>query len=318
MRMELGNMSANSTEYSISVSDMMQVLFEVILMVFICTVNTLTLIVVCLNRNLWTIHNMYIISLAVADLLTGLSLAYQIVFHIPEIKALLDQNKYLCLCRHVVFFIMIMASVTNMVLIAVDRWACIAYPFKYEHLATIPKAGVLIAISWIIGIILGAVPLFLNNWDLRYGCLFFKVLTMEYQVYCQGGTFLLCSIIIAACYCRIFCIAKRQRNSINTITTASNVGTSERRMTKLKKDSELVMMFCVVFVVFFLCSAPAFIFVVVSYTAGVSKSVNSFTVPIITINSGMNFFIYVVKNLQFRAALKATCSNCRTTVVGTS
>ena len=309
-------MSANSTELSMSVSDTIHVILDVIFMVFICTVNTLTLIIVCLNRNLWTVHNMYIISLAVADLLMGLSLSYQMILYIPEIKVLLDQNKYLCLCRHVIFFITIFASLTNMVLIAFDRWTCVVYPFKYERLATIPRAAILITIAWIIGIFLGVLPLFVNKWDLKYGCLFFKVLTMEYQVFCQGGTFVVCSVIIIFCYCHIFHTAKRQRENITRLTMSTSTVVIEARRMKYKRDRELVVMFCVVYAVFVLCSVPAFIFVIISYTGGVTKRVNSFTVPLLTINSGMNFFIYVFKNSHFRAALKATCLNCRTAIVG--
>ncbi|XP_041364142.1 adenosine receptor A3-like [Gigantopelta aegis] len=317
--MVLGNddVVTNLTEYNrITVSDMTQMAFEVILMVFVCTVNTLTLITVFLNRNLWTVPNMYIISLAVADFLTGLSLAYQIVFHIPEIKLVLDQNKYLCLFRHVLFFTMIGASLSNMILIAFDRWTCITFPLTYKRLATIQKAGILIGIAWIVATIIGSMPLYVNNWQQDTPCLFFKVLTMEYQVYVQGGFFIVCSIIIAACYGHIFRIAKREREAILRVTVISDAQADGARMAKFKRDWELVVMFGVVFGVFFLCSAPAFIFVTIAYTVGVSETVNSFTVPLLMMNSGMNFVIYVVKNSHFRTALKATCLNCRTTVIG--
>ncbi|XP_041364148.1 adenosine receptor A3-like [Gigantopelta aegis] len=311
-------MTTNFTEYNdISVGDMVTMVFEVILMAFICTVNSLTLIVVSLNRSLWTVPNMYIISLAVADLLSGLSLAYQMVFHIPGIKLEFDQNKYLCLFRHVLFFVMLGASILNMVLIAIDRWACITFPFAYERLATIPKAGILIGLTWIFAIFLGSIPLYVNHWKTDVRCRFFKVLTMEYQTYTQGGFFVVCSIIIAACYAHIFHTANRERKAILHITMITHTLTHERRRAKFKRDWELVVMFSVVFGVFFLCCTPAFIFIIITYTAGVSESVNSFTIPLLVMNSGMNFIIYVVKNSQFRRALKATCFCRRTSVVGT-
>ena len=285
-------------------------------MAFICTVNILTLVTVLKNKALWTVPNMYIISLAIADFLTGLSLAYQMVFHIPEIKSVFDQHKYLCLFRHVIFFTTLVTSVSNMVLIAFDRWACITYPFYYQRLATKQKAGVLLGIVWIIGIIIGSMPLYMNNWDPDIRCRFFKVLTIQYQVYILAGYLFVCTVIIAACYGHIFCIAKKQRRIIFQISIINNAITSETRIAKFKRDWELVVMFSVVFGVFFICSAPAFIFVIVSHTAGVPENVNSFTVPLLMTNSGMNFIIYVVKNSQFRAALKATCLKRRTSVVG--
>ena len=301
-----------TTDIVIGTSDIAQMAFEVILMVFVCTVNALTLIVVCLNRNLWTVPNMYIISLGFADLLSGLSLVYQMVFHVPEVKAVFDQNKYLCLFRHVVFFIAVAASILNMVLIAVDRWACITYPFAYERLATIPKAGMLIACAWVTAILVGSVPLYNNKWEHDVRCRFFKVLTLEYQVYVQGTFFVVCSIIIAACYGHIFSIAKTEREAILHTIITTNTLTDDTRMTKFKRDWELVVMFSVVFGVFFLCCVPAFIFIIVTYTAGVPETVNSFTIPLLMMNSGMNFIIYAVKNSQFRKAMKSTCLKCRT------
>ncbi|XP_041364143.1 histamine H2 receptor-like [Gigantopelta aegis] len=302
------NITANVTEHdTFSVSDMIHMTFELILMAFICTVNTLTLVTVSLNQNLWNVPNMYVISLAVADFLTGLSLAYQVVFHVPEIKSVFDQFKYLCLFKHVVFFTTHATSVSNMVLIALDRWACITFPFEYERLATIPKARILIAFAWIIATIIGSMPLYINKWEQNIRCRFFKVLTMEYQIYILGGYLTVCSIIIAACYGHIFRIAKREREAILRVTVISAAQTDGARMAKFKRDWELVVMFGVVFGVFFLCTAPAFIFVTIAYTVGVSETVNSFTVPLLMMNSGMNFIIYVVKNSQFRTALKATC-----------
>ena len=285
-------------------------------MVFICTVNSLTLIVVGLNKKLWTVPNMYIVSLTIADLLTGLSLAYQMVFHIPEIKSAFHHDKLLCLFRHVLLFVTLAASIVNMVLIAVDRWTCITFPFAYERLATLPKAAILIGIAWIFAILLGTVPLYYNHWEHEGLCLFGKVLTKEYQMYAQCGFFVVSSVIIAACYGHIFHTAKRERNAIMDLTVVANSLTHDKRKAKFRRDWELVVMFSVVFGVFFVCCFPAFLFVVITYTTGVPDTVNSFTIPVIVMNSGMNFIIYVVKNSHFRKALKATCFTSRRLAVG--
>ncbi|XP_041364144.1 octopamine receptor beta-2R-like [Gigantopelta aegis] len=309
------NMSANVTDYELTVGSMIKLTLEVILMAFVCTVNVLTLITVCLNRNLWTVHNMYVISLAVADFLTSLSIPYQMVYNVPEILAVFDNNKYMCLCKYVILFIVISISILHMVLIAVDRWACITYPHKYERLATIPKAGILIVFVWISGILLGTVPLYANEWTRNTDCVFFKVLNPEYQIYVQGGFFIVTSVIIAACYGHMFRVAKRRTETLRRLTSTGYTLNKETQMAKFKRDWELVKMFSVIFVVFFLCSAPSFLFIIVTYTAGVPENVISFTTPLLLTNSGMNFVIYVVKNYQFRTALKATCLNCRTSVV---
>ena len=284
-------------------------------MVFICTANALTLITVCLNRNLWNVHNMYVISLAVADFLTGLTLPYHMVSSMPYMKLVFDRTKYLCLFKYVILSTMILTSIVNIVTIAVDRWVCIAYPHKYDRLATIPKAGIIILFVWTTGIIIGTMPLYINKWELSSKCRFDRVLCIGYQVYCQGSILVLSGIIIAACYGHMLLVVKRRSNTVLQMRVTGNTMTNDPQTTKFKSDWKLVKMFSIIIVVFFICSAPSFVYVILSYSVGVPDDVNSFTIPLLVTNSGMNFIIYVVKNSKFRKALKATCLNCRTTVV---
>ncbi|XP_041364141.1 alpha-1A adrenergic receptor-like [Gigantopelta aegis] len=319
----------DATEYHIDSTAMVEMLLLFLVMMFIVIVNILTLITVAIHRIMWTVPNMYVVSLAMADLLTGFSIIYQLLPIFPELKPKFDSNKFLCLFKHSTLFTLVSTSILNMILIAFDRWAYVTYPFVYERLSTIKRAVMLIALSWVLGILIGTVPLYVNNW--RRGCRFFEVLSMEYQIYGQGSFFVVSSIIIAACYLHIFHIVRkqkalilRQRLSIANLDHTSCVPkrhrshsvwavipVGEMRLAKLHNDFDLVKTFSLVFGVFFCCCSPALILGIVTYTTGKYKDATIYTIPIVVLNSGMNFIIYVLRNSQFRQAVKATCFGCR-------
>ncbi|XP_041363513.1 beta-1 adrenergic receptor-like [Gigantopelta aegis] len=328
--------ATDSAEYHIDSTAKVEMLLLILVMMFIVIVNILTLITVAIHRVMWTVPNMYVVSLAIADLLTGFSIIYQLLPIFPDLKPKFDSNKFLCLFKHSTLFTLVSTSILNMILIAFDRWAYVTYPFVYERLSTIKRAVILIALAWVLGILIGTVPLYVNNW--RHGCRFFEVLSMEYQIYGQGSFLVVSSIIIAACYLHIFHIVRKQKAAIlrqrlliaNLNQTslvpsprishssphlshskASVTSMREAKLAKLQNDFDLVKMFGLVFGVFFCCCSPALILGIVTYSTGKYKDATIYTIPIVVLNSGMNFIIYILRSSQFRQAVKATCFGCR-------
>ena len=309
-----------SLEYSNNAFyDTLELIILVLLMLFICSVNMLTLVTVGYHRNMWTVPNMYVASLAMADFLTGLQVMYGMLPLFPSLKVVFDHDKMLCLWKHVTLFTAVTTSILNMDLIAIDRWAYITHPFAYTRLATVKKALIIIACTWFIGIFLGTVSLYVNKWN--NDCRFFKVLDENYQVYVQGGLFCASTVVIAGCYLHIFRIVVKQRATILkqkksvclSIDATGKDGkkSNDRKMKKLRRDWNLIKMFGIMFGVFFCCVTPVMICGVLTYKLGILQGATSITVPLVILNSGMNFFIYVFRNRQFQLAVKATLSGCR-------
>lgn len=102
-----------------------------ILLVLILCGNILTILAVRYSRRLRSvISNQFVLSLAISDILVGLTLPYHLAFFLSTD---LGESKPFCLLR---FFLVIMAccvSIWNLIAIALDRYIAICYPLHYSR-----------------------------------------------------------------------------------------------------------------------------------------------------------------------------------------
>ncbi|XP_017694702.1 PREDICTED: neuropeptide FF receptor 2 [Lepidothrix coronata] len=120
-----------------------------LLIFLLCMVgNGLVCFVVLRSKHMRTVTNLFILNLAVSDLLVG-------IFCMPT--TLLDNiiagwpfGSLVCKMSGMVQGISVSASVFTLVAIAVDRFRCIVYPFKQK--LTIPTAVTIVAVIWILAV----------------------------------------------------------------------------------------------------------------------------------------------------------------------
>lgn len=102
-----------------------------ILLIAILSGNILTILAVRYSRRLRSvISNQFVLSLAISDILVGLTLPYHLAFYL---NTELGDSKRACLLR---FFLVILAccvSIWNLIAIALDRYIAICYPLHYSR-----------------------------------------------------------------------------------------------------------------------------------------------------------------------------------------
>ncbi|XP_075903321.1 neuropeptide FF receptor 2a [Nelusetta ayraudi] len=119
------------------------------LIFLVCMVgNGVVCFIVLRSKNMRTVTNLFILNLAVSDLLVG-------IFCMPT--TLLDNiitgwpfGSLVCKMSGMVQGISVSASVFTLVAIAVDRFRCIVYPFKQK--LTISTATLIIVIIWVLAV----------------------------------------------------------------------------------------------------------------------------------------------------------------------
>lgn len=96
--------------------------------------NVLTITAILKSRRIsHVVSNQFILSLAISDLLVGLFLPYHMSFYIqPE----LGKDFAWCIARLALMSLACIASVLNIIAIAVDRFTAIVYPLHYNKFMT--------------------------------------------------------------------------------------------------------------------------------------------------------------------------------------
>ncbi|XP_043576401.1 neuropeptide FF receptor 2a [Chiloscyllium plagiosum] len=110
--------------------------------------NGLVCFIVVRNRHMRTVTNLFILNLAISDLLVG-------IFCMPT--TLVDNiltgwpfGSFVCKISGLVQGISVSASVFTLVAIAVDRFRCIVYPFKQK--LNVIVATIIIVIIWVLAV----------------------------------------------------------------------------------------------------------------------------------------------------------------------
>ncbi|XP_076020220.1 neuropeptide FF receptor 2-like [Genypterus blacodes] len=120
-----------------------------LLIFLVCMVgNSVVCFIVLRSKNMRTVTNLFILNLAISDLLVG-------IFCMPT--TLVDNiitgwpfGSVVCKLSGMVQGISVSASVFTLVAIAVDRFRCIVYPFKQK--LTIATSKLIIVIIWVLAV----------------------------------------------------------------------------------------------------------------------------------------------------------------------
>jgi len=244
--------------------------------------NTLVIVVVARNRHLHTVTNMFITSLAVADLLVCLVAQ-------PMYAAFLygfSPNPAYSVTRRTFSFVSVLASISNLVAVTVDRYIAIVSPMTYHLRATFKSATILVCVIWLVSLALG-IPSGIEPSVRR--------ITVCYT--------LALIIIIVPIYVRIYTIARRQARVI-----ARQVDHFEKDLrTKSERENIAAKTIGNVLAVFIICWLPVIVTPLIFRYSMNTRNVRralKWAQTLALCSSAINPAIYSLKMQIFRKELR--------------
>uniref|UniRef100_A0A3Q3IH43 Adenosine receptor A2 n=1 Tax=Monopterus albus TaxID=43700 RepID=A0A3Q3IH43_MONAL len=232
--------------------------WAVLIAVFSVLGNVLVCWAVCLNSNLQTITNFFVVSLAVADIAVGvMAIPFAIV-----ISTGFCSNFYGCLFIACFVLVLTQNSIFSLLAIAIDRYIAIKLPLRYNSLVTSERARSIIAICWVLSIGIGLTPMM--GWHKSpesanstcppglMKCLFEAVVDMKYMVYFN---FFACVLIPLLLMLAIYlCIFMAARHQLKLIEVKAVHGDKSR--STMQKEIQAAKSLAIIVGLFAVCWLP--------------------------------------------------------------
>lgn len=205
-------------EGEIPVSQLLLIVFALVMSTSIVFVNTATILVVRRTPSLHTLSNMYVVSLAATDLVVGLGLIPLSMFYVPSIRnQYFDRNMPLCLLVLGVNLGMAIVSTIHMAFIAIDRYMYITRPYIYETMVSRKIIYSVIAGIWTFGLFYTLLPQAIHKpADEVSSCDITLVMPVGYLFYANVSIYTTSVAIDVAMYSQILLAAYRQRKIIQS------------------------------------------------------------------------------------------------------
>ncbi|KAM6931432.1 adenosine A2a receptor a [Xenentodon cancila] len=292
-------------------ASILYIILELLIAVFSVVGNVLVCWAVCLNSNLQSITNFFVVSLAVADIAVG-------VLAIPFAIAISTgfcSNFYGCLFIACFVLVLTQSSIFSLLAIAIDRYIAITIPLRYNSLVTGQRARGIIAICWALSIIIGLTPMMgwhkalktTNSTTCSLGlmkCLFEEVVDMEYMVYFNFFACVLIPLVLMlAIYLCIFMAARHQLKLIEV-----KVVHGKKSRSTLQKEVQAAKSLAIIVGLFAVCWLP--LHIINCFTLFCPQChrpplwIMNVAIILSHANSVVNPFIYAYRIREFRQTFR--------------
>lgn len=288
------------TDFERTSTVVITILYFVVCAVGLCG-NTLVIYVILRYAKMKTVTNIYILNLAVADVLFMLSLPF-IALHL----ALVNWPFGLALCRVVttVDSLNQFTSIFCLMVMSIDRYLAVVHPIKSTTWRKPRVAKTINLVVWVVSLLVNLPIIIYSGLVSIRGNLFCTIVWPEPQEAYRTAfivyTFLLGFILplLVICLCYLLIIIKVKSSGIR-------VGSTKRK----RSERKVTRMVSIVVAVFVFCWLPFYVFNVTSVTGSISSTPalrNTFACVVVLgyANSCANPILYAFLSENFKKSFQ--------------
>ncbi|XP_038045064.1 octopamine receptor Oamb-like [Patiria miniata] len=288
----------------------------VITVVILGTVgNSFVIIAVGLSKKLRTTTNVFVVNLAVADVLTCLFLPWQAVAVLEGDEWPIPRAPWICTAASFVVLVTIGCSINSLALIAVNRWVGITKSrFTTCRIYTVRKLALMVIFSWAIPLGCALTPVLTDLGELGYEKLYSSCTwdrsnpySFHYNIFIAAIYYPMQLTVIMVCYASIFCYVfktSRKMTRADAPSIAEKVsggGTNRAMRRKLwKRQLDVTKNLLYIVMAFILCLTPYFTAII--FSADWTYRLTPWAGVILFCNSCVNPFIYATSHPDFKEA----------------
>ncbi|CAH1250270.1 MTNR1A [Branchiostoma lanceolatum] len=272
----------------------------ILLTLFSVVGNLLVIFVIVRSRRLRTRLNLFIVNIAVSDLL--FTVLYGPVSAVSVARSGELRSHAICVVTGVVGLLSCYESVLSAVLIAVSRCVRITKSHRYDQLFSRKRCAVLVSLSWLVAFLCTS-PLLAGFGKPGFNPI---LLTCDYDTVASFGYIIsiilpiaiICNVIIIVSYVMIYRKVKESSARVRGDRPSENK-IPPMVLSQIKNMAAI-------YVVFNICVTPEVLMNIITYETGDSLRVLNLVARIVfTCNSCVNPVIYTIGNKEFRNELKS-------------
>ncbi|XP_067942808.1 D(1) dopamine receptor-like [Watersipora subatra] len=300
-------------------------------LIFITVIGNITVIVAATtyHKLIEQQSTLFIINLAVADLLVAfLIMLSSLVTVSLDIKPLdvtkTSLAKALCSVQCAINYCLIVVSMMTLGFISIDRYLHVVHPMRYGQLMTVGRIKVMLAWTWVQGLIIGFTPVSMQwiNYD------YYEIVCAIYWPSERADTYVIVACItcflapgltMLICYSIIFkeihkSMSRVPQNSIKQRRDSSSSSNDQmknytKQKTSANQHQKIIRSLLVVVIIFFFCMTPFCVTKLIKVLEGrVAGWINTLATFVQLTASACNPFIYGIFRTEFRKAFKSQYS----------
>ncbi|CAK8693990.1 unnamed protein product [Clavelina lepadiformis] len=264
--------------------------------------------------------NMFIINLAVADLIVTGSFLPTVIGNVIRTENILPPERSpACQFAGYIVTVTCACSVCNLALIALNRYWAVVRSFSYKRVFRKRNVYLMVVFAWAWPNLITSPTLF--GWSsLLYDykmaqCGWDDKISIAYNIGLMGCAIFLPLVVIVFCYIKLYKSVKERGKWLRSLGSPRvNLSNSTQQQRQLKKEINLIKTLAVTVVFFVFCWTP-YGLVVLFFAKTVPPRVKKTAARLGLCNSVVNFIVYGVMNPVFRRGYKNLivyiCCCCR-------